>query len=715
MANRLRTYLPGLFRSEVEDADAEQHFRMMVRAASQNIYQGLYNSATGLSGPSTVVPRLDVATPDGQSVPQFAGTHPAIVGPLWSMGMKTGALPIKVFRFTEEAKDGPREREEAPNHPAYQLLRRPNPDLTRNLMISGTVVSMFVYKRCGWLKVRKRPLGPAVPDNPVEELWPIPGSVLFPMRTSKRLIAGYEIRIAGEDPISIPPENVIDFRLMPDYLSWADGFTPLSSLAKAVSWSDEAANSMNRLFRTALLSRLWIDLHGQELEDDRREQLRAEVEVAQARPGGVPILESGATLESLSDGPDDKLLYSAFEAAEEAVSYVLGLPKESSDLAFFYGEVIRPITDAMEQEMERSLFTEWPDDVAFPEFQGFEVIEGSPADRAKLGQIQILSAQRTPNEVRRKDNQPPLEGGDVLLAPLNVVVLEQMVKMGNAVPPKAATSGGFGGREGRQAGGGGTSGKAPQLKAAIAQADPAKLRAGISQGRSNWMSARDRMVSGQSTAIERRLRGILRTEATAIRELVVPGGNTPRANEPMVSLDDDAVNSILDDSDSEIAELLQSAMLRTSSDAYDLADFLMSDPIDNADRQPALPPDSLGVTMKNRVAEMTGKYREARADALQKTIRSSETKAAFVSTLRTVWNGQSDHLVNVIAENETKWSFERGAASAWTQFGDVAVVSDPGECETCQRASAGTFGPNEVPTPLHPGCRCAIVPAGLAV
>jgi phage portal protein BeeE len=50
----------------------------------------------------------------------------------------------------------------------------------------------------------------------------------------------------------------------------------------------------------------------------------------------------------------------------------------------------------------------------YAEFLLDEVLRGAFEDRAAANQAAINSGQRTPNEVRRLDNLPPLEGGDRL-------------------------------------------------------------------------------------------------------------------------------------------------------------------------------------------------------------------------------------------------------------------------------------------------------------
>lgn len=126
---------------------SDDQIQAAVRAASMD----LYAPPTGGFGAWPVVPDLTLATmanrktSQGQPVDLIAD-NPMLLGPLWRIAFRMGALPIKVF--TVELNG---ERKEAPLHPAYRLLRNPNPSLTRSLMISGTIMTALLYGQAAWV------------------------------------------------------------------------------------------------------------------------------------------------------------------------------------------------------------------------------------------------------------------------------------------------------------------------------------------------------------------------------------------------------------------------------------------------------------------------------------------------------------------------------------------------------------------------------------
>lgn len=712
VSDKFRQWMPGVFTSAAQ-TDLTLYDRM--RGASAEMYGNI-----GFATP-TIVPRLDVADSKGDPAEQFILRNPFVGGPLWYTAWRVGALPIKAFRFGKaDADSGRMQRKEAPDHRFAKLIRRPNPDLTKSLLIAGTVFGQFRYGHVAWLKERRALNGPSDPSNPVVAVWPVPGHVLKILRTPTRLIAGYELQQAGLPPVPISANDVVLHRLFPDTDSWSVGWSPAFLLGSVAGWSDEAQGQMTRIFRKALLQRLWIDLKGADLEETTRERFRAEIEVAMARVDGVPIMEGGAELKELTGGPNDTLLQKAMESASEVTRYALGFPEKRDDLALYFSEVIRPICDSMEQEWERSLMTEWPDDEAFPEFQGFEITEGTPQDRAKTHQINILSAQETPNEARSKENRPPLPGGDVLLAPLNVVVLKEMVSAGPAAfkPPAKASKDGQGGSEGRQANGASVTRITPKIKAAMAQLgddDMPRLRA---QGRSNWRTVRERVLASRSEALERRLRGLVQAEERRIREMVSPAGQTPKASEKMTELS--LREAAMDQTDAELQVLLGEALTRTAEEATDVADLFMSDPTD-IERPRKVPSFAVQTLVKARARGLTSAFRAQRDEALNKLLEFP-TKRGFLGGLRQRYEGAANHLVGSIGANECAWIFERAAATAWEAAGypEVAVVRGLGGNDGCRTGACDAvigkrYQALSVPTPLHPDCDCIVVPAGLEV
>jgi hypothetical protein len=121
-----------------------------------------------------------------------------------------------------------------------------------------------------------------------------------------------------------------------------------------------------------------------------------------------------------------------------------------------------------------------------------------------------------------------------------------------------------------------------------------------------------------------------------------------------------------------------------------------------------------------RVSTITERFSERRREHLRTLIEeandSEMTLRQLDDRIRKEWNTLADHLVGRIGETETQWAFEHGAAMGWTDagFGDLVVVRSGNACRTgmcLEVATAGRYQVSDVPTPLHPGCRCFVLPA----
>lgn len=686
----------------------------MVRAAAFSLYGGQF-------GTPLIVPDLDHPSPIGTSPADEMRTNPVVFAPIYRVAFRMGALPIKVYRFT--SAQGRQRREEDQAHPLYKLMRSPNPDITRNLLISGTVQSMFAYAKCGWWKERRFPTGPRDPSNPIVALWPIPGGVLWPMRTPNRILSAFQIRVAGYPTVTIPASDVVFHRLMPDVNDWANGTSPAAPLGNVAEFSGSAMEAATRLFHTALLQRLYVALGTLDLEPEQLTRIQAQLEVAARNPYAIPIIEGGARIEAMGAGPDHQLLTSSMELATNIVRHTFGFPKDEDNLTAYYAEVIQPIADAMEQEMERSLVPDFEDTRVFPEFQFRELLAGDPLTRAKLHQTRVLSGQETINEAREDENRPAVPGGDVPNLPLNVIPIQDVT---NRAVRKKDTAGGLGGAEGRgtvpriaegsQGNGGG-------LKAASEDETTAMFR--VQQER--WRDVRGRVLSGQTQALERRLRGAINQERDELRAVMAPVGTTvpARTKFDAALFDAPLVDGIFTRTDTSIRDLLARFMASVAGQGSTVAASMIDRRFEQRDEEPlqsvGLDDGTSGLVLA-RVDALVERFSERRTQTLDELVglasAESKTMRQAGDLISRRWGELATHLTDILAETEAKWAFERGAAEGWGARGidDLAVMRGSENCTTgiCARiVEQGRYRPSDVPTPLHPGCNCMVVPAFL--
>lgn len=653
---------------------------LRARSAPVELYGGEH------SYPYRLIARLDTAEqPVPSPIASSFRKNPIPFGPLWRIAFRMGGLPVKVY-----SRNGAIKTEE-PDHPAYALLRKPNPEIARNIMISGTVMTMFIYKKAGWIKVRDH-------SGAVTELWPIPGGSLTVKRSKRDLIDRFEVTDpAGGAPIPIRKQDVCYFRLVPDPDDWTDGITPFDPLAVIAALGDEAINAARDQFINGILGRLWAE-YEDELGTKAFNRLQAQIEEVVEKRFGVPIFEYGVKLHELQ-GPKDDVLVSAMNKAKEIIADVLGV--DSSDLKQFYSEAIAPVADSIEQELERSLMPEF-EQQAFPEFGFREILRGDAGERATLHQTRVLSGQETPNEARADENRPPLDGGDVLFVPLNLVPIDDAPVGGT--PRATDTGGGLGGDEGK-----GTVAAARALSGRTVNTD-------------SWGTLRSRTIRAQARALSRRLGGHFGNELKSIRS--IGKGRAARAAElPTVGEIRDAIR----DHDPEIAQLLDAYMRSIGSDAADNAAALMG--IDVPD------PAFMDRVFARRAEQVTGFISDMRSEKVISIVRSGAERGLSVRAvsdeLQDTYRTMQTSLAEGIARSELAWAHEQMALFTWDHAGvtELDVVKGPGVCRTgvCND-NAGTvhqlgermenigysFSGATAP-PFHTLCNCFAVPTIPAV
>lgn len=665
---------------------------MSFRDRVHSLAPGAFRSAPApvyINQAPLVMPSLDHPNPSSQPSLLSIRQNPLLMGPIWRIAFKLGSIPIKVYRLQRAVK-GARPRQEASDHASYDLLRSPNEDLTRNLMMSYTIASMFANGKAAWLKERANPRGPSDPSNKVVAIWPVPTNILYVKKDPRRILPGFELRVPGEEPVPVSPRDMCYFRLMPDLENLSDGASPVGPLGAAGDLGGQGIEAMVRLFRSGILQRLWIDLHGADLEEDDLQRLRGEMELARIRPGGVPIMESGATLENMGDPVNADVLKGSVDNAEAVIRHMFGLPENYDDVQLFYSEVIAPVADAVEQELERSFFSEWPGEKLFGEFQFREILAGTPTQRADLHKTQVLSGQKMPSEVREDENDPFVEGSDVLLVPLNMIPLEDAKKNAEQPTPQKGSSGGFGGSEGKgtQPPPVGQDGK-PALTVV---AGSGRMRAAATR---NWDLVRSRVLRGQGEAMANRLRGALNQESRELRE---------HFGEP----DTEGFLSIVARSDGEIERLMEGFMRQSAAAGWQAASSLVA-----PGEPPGVPSIDVEQAIAARVADMVSAFSTRRVDRFTE-IREQQGGADAV---REAWGSLSNHLVDVLGTTEATWAFEVAAVRSWGErgFADFVIVRRGDECRTgmCDDAEGRRYTSFDPPTPLHPSCRCFSVPSVL--
>ncbi|EPU4895556.1 phage portal protein [Enterobacter kobei] len=340
-------------------------------------------------------------------------------------------LPLKIY---VRQPDG--SRKAAADHPAYSVMcRRPNSEMTPSRFMLMVVASIclrgnaFIEKK--FIANRLVSLVPLLPQNMVV----------------KRLTTGaleYKYTENGNERI-IPVKNMMHIRgfgldgvcgMMPT-MAGVDVFGAAMSV-------DEAAA---KIFENGLQSTGFLSSENA-LTKEQRDRLRQNLQsfIGSKNAGKLMVLENKLTYQNVTMNPEAaQLLESRSFSIEEICRwfrvppYMVGHTTKQSSWAsslegmnlLFLTHTLRPLLVNIEQEIGRCLLDS--DEEVFAEFSVEGLLRADSAGRAAYYTSALQNGWMSRNDVRRLENMPPIEGGDIYTVQLNLTQLKNLESNNPAV------------------------------------------------------------------------------------------------------------------------------------------------------------------------------------------------------------------------------------------------------------------------------------------
>jgi len=333
-------------------------------------------------------------------------------------------------------RQGDEEREKASDSTAASLLRSPNPYMTRYELFDALVCDLALWDRGYWW-VRpdtQREVGWRIDPLPVAWVQDAYGGnvidpdtwwVTQPGKPTREVPAKQIIHFHGWNPSSLsdgtPPTETLKAILEEQIAAviyrgqrWERGArvgTVITRPADAPKWSQEA----EARFRTEWSER-YSGRHGTEA-------------------GGTPILQDGMTLSRIGFSAVEDEFVAAAKLALTTVASVyhvnptmLGLLDNAnySNVREFrrmlYGDTLGPWLSMLEGRINNFLLPMIGEPAnEYVEFNIAEKLQGSFEEQAQVASMAVGGPYMTRNEYRARQNLPPIEGGDELIVPLNVI------------------------------------------------------------------------------------------------------------------------------------------------------------------------------------------------------------------------------------------------------------------------------------------------------
>ncbi|MCX2192544.1 phage portal protein [Pantoea agglomerans] len=339
-------------------------------------------------------------------------------------------LPMKVY---ERAADGSRKL--ALNHPAYQLLcRRPNSEMTPSRFMLMVVASICLR---GNAYVEKKMIG-----TKLVSLVPLlPQSMKVERLDSGELQYTYTEK--GVKRI-IPVKNMMHIRGFG--LDGVCGMMPMRTGRDVFGAAMAVEESAAKIFENGIQTSgffLSKNLLTKEQRQKNRENLNRFVGSKNA--GKVMVLEGDMSYQGITLNPEDaQMLESRSFSIEEICRwfrvppFMVGHVDKQSSWAssvegmnlLFLTNTLRPMLVNIEQEISRCLLN--GDEDLFAEFSVEGLLRADSAGRSAYYTTALQNGWMSRNDVRRLENLPPIEGGDIYTVQLNLTPLEDLRKNSTA-------------------------------------------------------------------------------------------------------------------------------------------------------------------------------------------------------------------------------------------------------------------------------------------
>ncbi len=346
-------------------------------------------------------------------------------------------LPLKLYRRLPDGS-----REQAKDHPLFRLLcRTPNAEMTPQRFMLMVVASICLR---GNAFVEKKMIG-----SRVVALVPLlPQYMRVKREDSGRL--KYTYTENGVERV-IPENNLMHIRGFG--LDGVCGMLPVTMGREIFGSAMSAEEAAAKVFAQGMQAS-GILSGDTTLTPKQREDLRASLTafMGSQNAGKIMVAEAGLKYQGITMNPEAaQMLESRSFNVEEMCRwfrvppFMVGhMDKQSSWASsveaqnlHFLTNSLRPLLVNIEQEITRCLIGEADADEFFAEFAVEGLLRADSTARAAWYNTALQNGWMSRNEVRRLENLPPIEGGNVFTVQSALVPLEQLGATAGGVSPAA--------------------------------------------------------------------------------------------------------------------------------------------------------------------------------------------------------------------------------------------------------------------------------------
>jgi HK97 family phage portal protein len=335
---------------------------------------------------------------------------------------KVASIDMQLFQVLNSQGDS----KEILSHPALDLLYKPNPFTTKSKFIQTTIINLKLTGDAFWYKVRNE-------RGQVVELWNLRPDFVEIVKDSVEYIKEYKFTKLDGVVEHFPPEDIVHLS-DPDPLDEYWGISPVRSAQVRLDTEAYASEYQRDFFLNNARPDAVLKTTGS-LTDEQKADIRESFEKRHRGVGKnskVAVFEGGLEyqqisisqkemdyIESMRFTRDDILV--AFHTPKPIVAITDDVNYANAETAMyiFLSENIKPLMESIVEQVNEMLII--PD---FGESLFLDFPDPTPENRTKVLEEYANGSTNgwlLINEIRQRENLPPISGGDVLYKPLNML------------------------------------------------------------------------------------------------------------------------------------------------------------------------------------------------------------------------------------------------------------------------------------------------------
>ena len=365
----------------------------------------------------------------GMDTARLYETQPNLRAVVSFLADSIAQLPVRTYYRVSDT-----DRESATGSTLALLLEQPNPDQTCYEFMNATMVEYLLYGQCVWwiVKSAETPSG--------YELRVVPSNWI----TGSQKLTAYApdvIRVSTKNghSVDIPRD---EFVMMRQYRPGTPGSycSPVESLKTTLAEQVEAERFRREVWKSSGRFNAYLSRPaGVEWEPAARERFVLDFREAWGskgeNAGKMPLLEDGMKIESAPFNAKEAQWVESVQLARQdcAAAYHLNpslIWHDSSqtyasardNARALYSDTLGSPIRMLEQKCTHDLAPKIGEPAnAYVELDLSEKLRGNFEEQASVLQSAVGAPWMTRDEARSRANLPPIEGGDELVTPLNVI------------------------------------------------------------------------------------------------------------------------------------------------------------------------------------------------------------------------------------------------------------------------------------------------------